>query len=213
MDHPDFRVDDRIFATLWKGNGVLMLRPDQQAELVKSNPRTFTPVKGGWGRKGSTTVHLNVADEDSVRLGMLMAWTNKSKKRKEQPVRAVAGNTVPKREVTVEEIWKVGARFLGVVRSYVHGSPALKVKGRGGRLLIMVAVPVHKSAEPDSLMVRVDRKRRAVLLKEAPELYYVTDHYLDYDAVLVRLRELSPDSIRPLLLEAYDFVKSGKRTT
>lgn len=84
MDHPDFRIDGRIFATLWKGDGVLMLRPDQQAELVRSNPDTFTPAKGGWGRRGSTTVHLNLADEDSVRLGMSMAWMNKSKKRNGQ---------------------------------------------------------------------------------------------------------------------------------
>jgi hypothetical protein len=62
MDHPDFRVEGKIFATLWKGDGVLLLKPDQQARLVKSEPDVFVPVNGGWGRKGSTTVHLGVAD-------------------------------------------------------------------------------------------------------------------------------------------------------
>lgn len=81
MDHPDFRVDGKIFATIWKDNGVLMLKPDQQAQLVKSNPGTFAPVKGGWGRKGSTLVNLEGADEESVRLAMSMAWTNKAKER------------------------------------------------------------------------------------------------------------------------------------
>jgi len=80
MDHPDFRVGGRIFATLWKGNGVLLLRPDQQALLVKTDPTTFTPVKGGWGRKGSTTVHLDVADEESVRRALSEAWRNKAPK-------------------------------------------------------------------------------------------------------------------------------------
>ena len=80
MDHPDFRVGGKIFATLWKGNGVLLLRPDQQALLVKSDPSVFTPVKGGWGRKGSTTVHLDVADEGSVRRALSVAWRNRAPK-------------------------------------------------------------------------------------------------------------------------------------
>jgi hypothetical protein len=80
MDHPDFRVGGKIFATLWKGNGVLLLKPEQQALLVKSNPEVFTPVMGGWGRKGSTTVSLNVVDGGSVRQGLSMAYRNKAPK-------------------------------------------------------------------------------------------------------------------------------------
>src|SRR5207247_1820394 len=83
MNHPDFRVRGKIFATLWKGDGVLLLRPDQQALLVKSDPRVFTPVNGGWGRKGSTTVHLDVADEGSVRRALSVAWLNKLRRRVE----------------------------------------------------------------------------------------------------------------------------------
>jgi len=77
MNHPDFRVGKKIFATLWKGNGVVLVRPEQQLFLVKLNPHVFSPVKGGWGRKGSTTVHLEVADEGSVRTALSMAWQNK----------------------------------------------------------------------------------------------------------------------------------------
>jgi len=78
MEHPDFRVGGKIFATLWKGNGVLLLRREQQALLVKSDPGVFAPVNGGWGRKGSTTVHLDVADEESVRRALSVAWRNKA---------------------------------------------------------------------------------------------------------------------------------------
>ena len=52
MGHPDFRVSGKIFATLWKGNGVVLLRPEQQAVLVKSHPETFSPVKGRMGTEG-----------------------------------------------------------------------------------------------------------------------------------------------------------------
>ena len=74
MDHPDFRVGGRIFATLWKEEGVVLLSPDQQAQLVRSNPDAFSPVKGGWGRRGSTTVHLEDADKPSVRRALSMAY-------------------------------------------------------------------------------------------------------------------------------------------
>ena len=81
MDHPDFRVEGRIFATIWKGNGVLILRPGQQAELMKKKPGLFEPVKGGWGRRGSTTVHLEVADRPSVKTALSTAWKNKAEDR------------------------------------------------------------------------------------------------------------------------------------
>ena len=82
MDHPDFRVGGKIFATLWKGDGVLLLKPHQQSRFVGSWPEAFSPAKGGWGKKGSTTIRLEAADEDSVRQGMLTAWTNRAHKRR-----------------------------------------------------------------------------------------------------------------------------------
>lgn len=88
MEHPDFRVGGRIFATIWKGNGVLMLRPDQQSALVTSQPEIFSPAKGGWGKRGSTVVHLEAADESSVRQGLFTAWRNKASKGVSRPENA-----------------------------------------------------------------------------------------------------------------------------
>lgn len=85
MDHPDFRVAGRIFATLWKGDGVLALKPEQQARIVKSDPDAYSPVKGGWGRRGATVVHLEAADNDSVRSAMSVAWRNRAQRNKAGP--------------------------------------------------------------------------------------------------------------------------------
>ena len=79
MDHPDFRVQGKIFATLWEDDGVVMLTREQQEELVRSKPNVFMPVKGGWGRKGSTTVILQNADPKSVHEALSLAWSNKAK--------------------------------------------------------------------------------------------------------------------------------------
>ena len=57
---------------------------------------------------------------------------------------------------------------------------------------------------------------RAELLAAAPDVYYVTDHYLNYNPVLVRLSRLTPDVLRDLLGMAHKFVtahagRSGDR--
>ena len=54
MGRPDFRVRNKIFATIWpeEGWGMVKLTPDQQATFVRAEPDVFVPVKGGWGRKG-----------------------------------------------------------------------------------------------------------------------------------------------------------------
>jgi hypothetical protein len=80
MSHPDFRVRGKIFATLWpdKNYGVVMLTPDQQETLVAAEPSLFEPVPGGWGRRGSTILHLPTADEATANSALLMAWRNKA---------------------------------------------------------------------------------------------------------------------------------------
>jgi len=78
MNHPDFRVRNRIFATLWpkQNRGVVKLTPDQQKLLTERAPAIFTPVPGGWGRRGSTNVQLETADEAAVRNALNIAWSN-----------------------------------------------------------------------------------------------------------------------------------------
>ncbi len=73
MNHPDFRLNNQIFATLSgekNGYGVLKLTLDQQAAFVADQPRIFSPVQGGWGRMGMTYIILNEADE-SIMAGAL----------------------------------------------------------------------------------------------------------------------------------------------
>src|SRR5208282_1729158 len=82
-----------------------------------------------------------------------------------------------------------------------YGVPALKVHGK-----LLACVPRHGSAEPGSLVVRLDFDDRAALLAEAPDVYYVTDHYVEYNSVLVRLSRITPDILRDILGMAYRFV-------
>jgi hypothetical protein len=76
MDHPDFRANGRIFATIYPDNarGMVKLTPEQQKEFMLSDPETFEPASGAWGRQGCTTVQLSAADEATVGEAMTLAW-------------------------------------------------------------------------------------------------------------------------------------------
>ena len=77
MGQPDFRVGDRIFATLAsakQGYGNLMLTPEQQAAFVEELPEVFLPIPGGWGRMGATHIRLAAAQEDVLAGALHTAW-------------------------------------------------------------------------------------------------------------------------------------------
>jgi hypothetical protein len=103
--------------------------------------------------------------------------------------------------INFDTVRKVGLALPGVEESTAYGAPALKIQGK-----LLACVPVNRSAEPGSLAVRVDFDDRADLLAAAPDVYYVTDHYLNYNAVLVRLSRITPDVLRDLLGMAHKFV-------
>jgi hypothetical protein len=98
-----------------------------------------------------------------------------------------------------------------VEESAGRGAPSLKVRGK-----LLTCPALHKSAEPDSLVVKVSFDQRAELIAADPDVYYVTDHYVDYPSVLVRMSRIDRESLRGLLFSAWRFVteeaKSKKQT-
>ena len=102
--------------------------------------------------------------------------------------------------LTLAQAFQIGQTFPGVEVSTYFNSPALKVRGQ-----MMACVPSHKSAEPDSLLIRVDRHDRAALLSEAPDLYYAPVHYTGFDGVLIRLSGCTPELAHDLMARAWNF--------
>jgi hypothetical protein len=77
MSHPDFRVSGKIFATLAypdKDHGMVVLPAEEQARLLRENPKVFSPAKGAWGKRGSTTVRLEAVDKATLRTALEIAW-------------------------------------------------------------------------------------------------------------------------------------------
>jgi hypothetical protein len=77
MGHADFRVAGRIFATLGYPDpewAMVKLPREMQEIYVTAEPAIFTPVKGAWGRKGSTNVRLDAATTAKVKDALRAAW-------------------------------------------------------------------------------------------------------------------------------------------
>ena len=112
---------------------------------------------------------------------------------------------MPRSTINFDTVRKIGLALPGVEESTAYGSPALKVHGK-----LLACVPSHRSAEPGSLAVRVGFDDRAELLAAAPDVYCVTEHYLNYSAVLVRLSRVTPDVLRDLLGMAHKFMTARR---
>jgi hypothetical protein len=118
---------------------------------------------------------------------------------------------MPRKRIDFDTVRSIALGMADVEESTTYGSPALKVRGN-----LLACIPVHKSAEPDSVAVRIDFASRAELMMTAPDVYYLTDHYVNYPVVLVRLSRIHSDALRDLLGMAWRFVATkppgGKRT-
>ena len=97
MDHPDFRVGNRIFATLTHDEqmGMVALPPGEvQQEFIRAHPSAFSMVNGAWGLQGATRVHLESAEEDAVGEAVTVAWRHAVAK---GPTKSRSKNTKPRR--------------------------------------------------------------------------------------------------------------------
>lgn len=83
FDVADFRVRNKIFATLREADGCAMVKltPDQQRLFTETMPGVVSPVPGGWGLKGSTLLDLAAASEDDARHLLEIAWRNVAPKK------------------------------------------------------------------------------------------------------------------------------------
>ena len=111
---------------------------------------------------------------------------------------------MPRRGVSLQAACTLGTALPDVEEVVSYGGRGLKVKGR-----LFACQAVHKSAEPNSLMVRISLTSREALLAERPDTYYLTEHYAPYQAILVRLSRIDRPALRKILTESWEFVIGG----
>jgi hypothetical protein len=101
-------------------------------------------------------------------------------------------------------VCNIALAFPGVEASTSYGTPALKVKGR-------LMARLRTEAE-GALALRCDFVDRSNLLQANPQAYFLTDHYVNYPMILVRLDKVRRAELVDLLDRAYRMVAPSKLT-
>jgi hypothetical protein len=115
---------------------------------------------------------------------------------------------MPAKKMDFEVVRQIAKALPDVEESSLHGVPSLKVYGR-----LLTCPALHRSAEADSLVVRIGFDKREELIAAEPRIYYVTDHYVNHPAVLVRLGQIDRGSLLNLLGLAWRFAGTKKRAS
>jgi hypothetical protein len=102
----------------------------------------------------------------------------------------------------------MGLALPGTVESVSWGSPSLKLRGK-----MYAVMASHRSAEPGTLVVILPIDERDEIIAADPDTYYLTDHYLNYPSLLVRLKRISDDALRDLLLAAWRLAGTARPGT
>lgn len=104
--------------------------------------------------------------------------------------------------VKFETVRRMALALDNVEEGTSYGTPAFKVRG---------ALFLRLHQDLDALVVRVDFEQREEMMAADPETYYITDHYLNYPWILVRLARVHPDALRDLIRMAWRSAAESKR--
>jgi len=96
--------------------------------------------------------------------------------------------------VTFENVRQMALSLDHVEEGTSYSTPAFKVYG---------ALFVRLHQDGDSLVLRTDFEQRTELMAADPETYYITDHYLNYEWILVRMARVHPDAMKDLIRGAW----------
>ena len=94
-----------------------------------------------------------------------------------------------------EEFVALGAELPEVEESTSWGQPALKVRGK--------YMAGYNTGERAFVFRLLDLQEQEFLLEAAPQIYYVTDHYKGYPAILARPSKLTKKEARGRLERAW----------
>jgi hypothetical protein len=110
---------------------------------------------------------------------------------------------MPRRQtaLTFDDVTRIAADLPDVEKGTAWGVPALKLRGR-----FLACMAIHKSVEPNTLVVRLSFDQRDAIVADAPEIYYLKPHYAGYESVLVRLSRIDREALRDLLHASWRFV-------
>jgi hypothetical protein len=99
-----------------------------------------------------------------------------------------------------ETVRRIAHEFPEVEDGTSYGTQALKVRG---------ALMARLREDGETLVLKCTFTDRDLLMRDAPDTYFCTDHYRNYEWVLVRLSRIRAPELRERLEEAWRRVAPG----
>jgi hypothetical protein len=110
----------------------------------------------------------------------------------------------PNMPATFAAVRKIALSLDNVEEAPSYGTPGFRTNG-------VLFLRFHQDGE--SLVVRTDFDQREELLAADPASYFITDHYLNYEWILVRPSRVQNDALRDLIRMAHKLAAAEKRKT
>lgn len=99
--------------------------------------------------------------------------------------------------VTFDDVRERARQLPATEEGLCFGTPAIRVKGK---------FFLRLKEDADTVVIKVPIDVREALLRAEPRVFYITDHYRDYPAILFRLSEIDADQLADLLEMGWRFV-------
>jgi hypothetical protein len=102
--------------------------------------------------------------------------------------------------VSFDTVREIARELPGAVEGTSYGTPAFHV----GKTLF-----VRQHQDGESLVVRMEPEQRAIMVSANPKIYSVTDQYVNYPFVLVRMANIGRKELQELVTDAWRLSASG----
>jgi len=98
---------------------------------------------------------------------------------------------------TWEDVRRIASALPDVEDTTTYGQPCFKINGRPF---------VNTGRVEGAIVTRAPDDERDLLIAARPDAYFVTPHYLGWEAVLVRLDAVDEDELAGRIEDSWDFV-------
>ena len=94
----------------------------------------------------------------------------------------------------VETLRRIALSFPGVEEGTSYGTLAYRVSKK---------FLCRMKEDGESLAIRMDFAEREMLIEGEPQTFYITDHYRNYEMVLIHLSKVHPEELKRIFSNAW----------
>ncbi len=107
------------------------------------------------------------------------------------------------KKIDYETVRETALALPNVEDGLSYGAPALKVNGKH--------LFVRWREDLDAVVMKTTFDEREELMAADPNVYFITDHYLNYEYVLVNLKTVSRETLTDMIRRSYTLALGKKK--